>query len=337
MQLYRPMLKEALAVAWKFKYLWFFGLFAALVGNGEAYNLGVKNLSKVESGGVWLADFKELVSNWRLEFGGFSASRALEVVDVWGAIIITLIIAVGIFLLWLSVSSQGALAYGAGEALKGRNSIFSEAFKMGLGRFWPVLLLNIVLNLSIFVLLVLVSLPFVILFMNSVESGVWQTILIILSFIVLVPVAIVLSLIVRYALIYVVNYDKHIGGALADGWRLFVKNWIVSLEMGFLLFLINILTGLALVVVMILVALPFVMLGMLGAQLASSGFLWLILTLGILTFIAMMFLYGAIWNTFAMAAWVILFERITKGVVYSKILRWAVWLGGGRKEEAAGE
>ena len=332
MQLYRPMLKEALSFTWKNKYLWFFGLFAALAGNGGAFNLGAKNLDKVENGGMWLVDFKETINNWSLKFGALNLKEAVETIDVLGVVLFVLIIAVMIFFLWLAISCQAGLAYGAKQAVAGRNNIFGEVMKKGMSKFWPVLLLNILLNLVVLAVWGLISLPFIILYVVS-SSAVWQAILIILSFIVLVPLTIMLSLIVRYALLYVVNEDKHVGEALKDGWSLFVKNWIVSLETGFLLFLINILSGLLLVVLTLFAALPFVMLGMIFAQLGGAGLVWLVVALGILTFIAMMFLYGAMWYTFEMTTWVLLFGKISGGVVYSKILRWAVWLTGGRKEE----
>jgi hypothetical protein len=336
MQLYRPMLKTALSITWRFKYLWFFGLFAALLGNEGAFNLGVKNLNKVESQAMWLTNFRRAIDTWHFNFSFSRLSEMLKIIDIWGVLLICLILAVSIFLLWLAVSSQGALVYGARQALRDKTGLFSEAIKRGSSKFWPVLLLNILLNLAIFVSLGLVSLPFVILFIGT-SAAIWQSIVVVLSFIVLVPLAIVLSLIMRYALIYIVAEDKHLGEAIGQAWHLFIKNWIVSLETGLLLFLLNILTGLALVIIMIFVALPFVILGMIAGQVAMGGLLWLVVTLGILTFIILMFLYAATWNVFQMTTWVILFEKISSGSVYSKLLRWAVWLTSGKKEEGEEE
>jgi hypothetical protein len=39
MSLYRSILKRAWEISWKFKYLWFFGLFAALLGNGGEFEI----------------------------------------------------------------------------------------------------------------------------------------------------------------------------------------------------------------------------------------------------------------------------------------------------------
>ncbi|PIP75553.1 hypothetical protein COW86_03175 [Candidatus Kuenenbacteria bacterium CG22_combo_CG10-13_8_21_14_all_39_9] len=235
------------------------------------------------------------------------------------------------FLLWLSIASQGALVYGIKAA---KTQFFNEALRHGSKKFWPLLLVNIILAVAIAVLMAIFNLPFVILYLNTGGNVLWQTVIVILSFIVWVPVTIIFYLIAQYAVIYIVNYDKHIAQAIKDAWLLFAKNWIVSLEAGFLLLLINIITSILLVAVVIVLALPFVMLGLLASALASNGFLWFVIILGILTFIALLFLYGAAWNVFQVSVWIQLFERITGGVVYSKILRWAVALTGGKSAQS---
>src|SRR3989338_566955 len=332
MQLYRPMLKSALSITWRYKYLWFFGLFAALLGNGGAFNYGIKNFSKVESQAVWLTNLQESLKSWKFGLGKIDWQAVFINFDLWGAVLLLLVIVMGLFLLWLSVASQGALVYGIKAA---KTQLFNEALCQGSKKFWPLLLVNIVLAVSIFVLMAILNLPFVILYLSTGGSVLWQTMIVILSFIVWVPVTIIFYLIAQYAVIYIVNYDQHIAQALKDAWLLFFKNWIVSLETGFLLLLINIITSILLVAAVIVLALLFIILGLLASALASSGFLWFVIILGILTFIALLFLYGAAWNVFQISVWIQLFERINRGVVYSKVLRWAVGLTGGKSAQGA--
>jgi len=325
------MLKNALSITWRYKYLWFFGLFAALLGNGGAFNYGIKNFSKVESQGVWLTNLSESLKSWKFGLGKIDWYGIFTNFDLWGAVLFLLMIFIGLFLLWLSIASQGALVYGIKAA---KTQFFNEALRHGSKKFWPLLLVNIILAVAIAVLMAIFNLPFVILYLNTGGNVLWQTVIVILSFIVWVPVTIIFYLIAQYAVIYIVNYDKHIAQAIKDAWLLFAKNWIVSLEAGFLLLLINIITSILLVAVVIVLALPFVMLGLLASALASNGFLWFVIILGILTFIALLFLYGAAWNVFQVSVWIQLFERITGGVVYSKILRWAVSLTGGKSAQS---
>jgi hypothetical protein len=44
MTLYRSIFRQAWAITWQYKYLWFFGFFAALLGNGGEYEILSKGL-----------------------------------------------------------------------------------------------------------------------------------------------------------------------------------------------------------------------------------------------------------------------------------------------------
>lgn len=332
MQLYRPMLKIAWQVTWRNKFLWFFGLFAALIGNGGAFNLGIKNLNRVEEGGTWLSNMKEIMHSWTLRFNPVGLKEAVVAFDALAVTLIIIVIAIVILLIWLAVSSQGALVTGISGVLRSRPGKFGEVFHKGTSKFWPVLLLNVVFSVGITAILVLLSLPFFILYVNSRESYIWQTMILILSFIVYVPMAVIFSLVINYALIYVMTEGKHIADALKEAWKLFAKNWLISVEAGLVLFLVNVLTSLLLVVVVVFVALPFVLLGLIASALASNGFFWLVVVLGLLTFIAMLFLYGAMWNVFQMTSWMLLFEKLVAGTAESKIARWAAALAAKKVE-----
>jgi hypothetical protein len=183
--------------------------------------------------------------------------------------------------------------------------------------------LNIIFSVAVTAVLVLLSFPFFILYMNSAASGFWQMIILILSFVVYVPLAVVFSLIVNYALIFIMTEGKHIADAIKEAGKLFVKNWLISLETGLVLFLVNILTSLVLIVVIVFVALPFVLLGLIALALASNGFFLLVVVLGLLSFVALLFFYGAVWNVFQMTAWMLLFEKLLAGTAESRIVRWA--------------
>ncbi len=322
MKIYRPIIKEAWKIAWRNKFLWFFGLLAALLGSGGAYNLGFSNLNKVENYGVWLHNLKMTVLHGQFHMRGPNVAEAWSAVGVSGIFFMLLAVAIFIFLLWLAVSAQAGLAYGTAELAEGRQTNFQAVFKKGTAKFWPVLVLNVIFNFGLLVALMLLATPFFILYMTAANDLLWQSLLIVVSFVVWVPLAIVFAIITRYALFYCVNKGMKVGEALSRAAALFAKNWLTSLEMALLLFFLNIISGLIIAVLMILVALPFVLLAAIAVQFASTTLFWLVVVLGILTFVMALFLYGAVWNVFVMAMWVLLFEKLTKGVVYSKIVRW---------------
>ncbi|MFH1890841.1 MAG: hypothetical protein ABIJ91_04760 [Candidatus Kuenenbacteria bacterium] len=330
--IYRPILKQALKITWKFKYLWFFGLFAALFGNGGVFNLILNNIQIVENQGVFLQGLRELGNSFSWSNASANLSSVFLSFDFLGTLIFVVFLVLIAFFIWLSIVSQGAVVFGISRAMKSDDKLFAKAFRKGSVKFWPVFLLNILMKIVLFIIILIIGLPFIIVYLKGAESMVVQSFYIILAFIVLVPLAAILSFLIKYAVIYVVNEDNHVGLALKNAWNLFSKNWIVSIEMAAVLFLINVLTSFLLVVVIVFIALPFIMLGMLASYLASSAFFWLVVTLGILTFIAVLFWYGALLNVWQMSNWIILFEKISYNKVYSKILRLGTALTSRKKE-----
>jgi len=320
--IYRPILKQAVQMVFKFKYLWFFGLFAALLGNGGAYNFGLQNLDKVENQGAWMMNLKQVISDvptYSWDFVGIFQSWSLS-----DALVFLLVIVAGAFFIWLSIASEGALIHGLKQGLKGKGSLFKEAMQRGSHKFWPIAVLYIILNVVLFIAVSIILTPFVILTQN-IQDAFLQLMAVMVSFIILVPVGVMFYFVVKYAEFYVINEDKHVGAALASAWGIFKKNWVASLEMGILLFLINILTSLALVIVLIFLALPFVLLWLVASTVASETFVMLVLVLGLLTFIAVMFFYGLVINIFQNASWLILFEKLKGGAVESKVERVGSW------------
>ena len=50
--LYRKVLKQALFITWRAKFLWIFGFFAALLGNGGAYEILFRSFSQAREKGI---------------------------------------------------------------------------------------------------------------------------------------------------------------------------------------------------------------------------------------------------------------------------------------------
>jgi len=334
--IYRPIIKQAVLITWKFKYLWFFGLFAALAGNGGVYNFLFNNLEKAESRAASLVYIKAFFS----DFGRFFSSdidwaQMMSDFSFWTAVALVILFVAVIFLIWLSISSQGALVHAAGKHFKNIDNGFKLSFSYGSSKFWPLLLLNIFTKIIISAALLVISIPFVLVVLNGEMDMFWQNMFTVLSFIILIPVAAILAFIVKYALIYVVNRDQHVGLALKNGWFLFKQNWVASLEMALVLFIINLVSSLVLLIVMVIAAIPFVLLGFVAGYITSVTLLWTVIVVAILVMIAIVFVYGAVLNVFQNSCWVILFEKLSLGGVYSKVLRWGASFLGNKKNQAS--
>lgn len=322
---YRSILKQAWLITWHNKWLWFFGLFAAFLGSGGEYNLLIKNVAKVQEGGAvitnlqtflttqgigaWLATFSEVMSNYN------AASIILTVLTV-GLILV---------LIWLAFVSQAGLISTTFRLSKKEYANMHEGLKRGKKKFIPVFLLNILGKVFVYALLILLSLPFFFLLVNT-QNLLWEWILIVVSFLVFIPIAIIVSFLVRYAVIFIVVKNSDIKASIVDSWKLFAKNWMVSLETALILFVINILVGTALIIALLFVSVPFVLLGFMSVYFDIASLYLVAWVLGGITAAFVTFTTGAMLATYQMTVWVMLFTKLTEGIVIPKILRLAATL-----------
>ena len=131
----------------------------------------------------------------------------------------------------------------------------------------------------------------------------------------------ILAFITKYALCYLSLQDKDIIDSLLSALILFKKNWLVSLEMAFLIFLVSLVVGLALALVVIFLLLPFLLLTYITITLQFIWGFWLTIILGLLIIFGTIFLVGGMLSTWQWSAWTLLFIRLEQGSGTSKIIR----------------
>lgn len=313
MSLYRSIFRQAWGITWQYKYLWFFGFFAALLGNGGEYEI----LSKALKG-----DMSQGIANFfrgTFETGLFSAqgmsnlfltirTEPYTVLTIFLIGILSLVLF--LFVVWLAMASQGALVNNAALAKSGKKTSFQANLNSGIKNFWKILGLNIVSRFLIYLIFGLISLALI---FSSLLYG--------LLFILFIPAAISVSFIIKYAIAYaVVKKSKFLESAIM-GWRLFMNNWLVSLEMAFLLFFINLLVGLSLVVLMIILSVPFLFVMILFGKLASVFFFFVVAGFSIAAFLALVFVIGSMLAVFQVSAWTTLFMELEGRGGISKLHR----------------
>ncbi|MCK5062134.1 hypothetical protein KAR28_06340 [Candidatus Parcubacteria bacterium] len=321
MTLYRDILGQSLKSAWRNKYLWFFGLFAALLGNAGEFELlfrgfngktgtffpGLERLG--ETGIFSLQIFKSLAQLSRQD--PFSLFLALGV--------LLLIVLVSLFLLWMSVTSQVALVHSAGKIRANKNHNFKESLNVGIKKFWPVFGLNIIFKIAVYALFIILSLP-IISSLGKVDFALSSS-LYIVSFVLFIPVSMIFSFIIKYAIAFVVIKEAGFLQAIKQGWKLFVKNWLVSLEMAFLLFFINFLVGAALILVFLIVSIPFFFMALVFAKLSFLFNFWAMVMIATMIYIIFIVLTGSFLSAFQVTSWTGLFiELVSRGGV-SKLVR----------------
>jgi len=195
-------IRDSFKLAWKFKYLWLFGLFAA-GGGGGGGNLGGRlDPSDIEAAQEWIL-------------------AALAVIILIGG-------AIALVVLVLHVISKTALIYNVYQIETGGAHSLSGGWDFGIKRFWPVLgvtILEIVVGMAFVTVLVLIV---VACFVMHVAVGV-------LSLLFAIPALIVglmtISVMWTYATRFVVLETRGVIEALGEGMTLMRSQWKPSLLM----------------------------------------------------------------------------------------------------------
>lgn len=327
MSLYRRIFKRALFITWYNKYLWFFGLFAAVLGGAGKYEISLNKISRGLEGGVY-PDLAAILSNEAISGMSLSNfSRALQSDPVSMLIIIGLVlilVILGVFMLWLSVVSQAGLINSAAQLIK-RNKRYSsrgikEGVEAGMKYFWPVLGWNLIIKTFVYAFFVILSLLLLSLATEG-SSSLTMNAAYVFLFLVFIPAALILSLLLKYAVCFVVIKGKGFIEAMEESWRLFVKNWLISIETAFLLFLFQFLITAVLLIALLVLAIPFLFLVFLTGGL-STALMGVMLSLGLFLAILGGVLVGAVFTTFELSSWTTLFLELTgKRNVLSKLAR----------------
>ncbi len=324
--LYRDILKRALATVWRSKFLWLLGLFAAILGNAGEYEVLFRNYDVVTDQVANAQNFREFLLGGGLDAVVDNVRQSLSTSPAFTVTLLIILLAVAVFVVWLSIISQGALVSAVGKAGTGRPSSLGESFAAGRTAAAPVFGINLFTRLVVWLLFLLVTLP--IFFTIGRDVTAWQALFIILSFVILVPAVLALSFIAKYAIASIVLKKQRFGPSLASGWRLFRTHWLVSIEMALIMFAINFVVSLAMVVGIVLIAVPFILLAVIFVLAGSQGGLVFTITAGTLAVFLLLFLFGALLSAFQYAAWTNLYLKLLEGKAVSRLVRWGRAISG---------
>ena len=295
----RHVLKRAWQITWRYRFLWLFGLFTMLLaGNGNEFNLLISGTESIEKGWQRVVGIEGTLESLRQ---GWSANS-------WLVIIISLIIF--LFFLWLSIISQIGLIHCLKKINANQNSSLKEGFAAGKKYFWSVLGVNIIAIIIIFGLLLALGLPIISIFLSYKSIG-WATFFTLVAFIILVPLAIVISLITRFASCYIVLKGQDVWQAFQKGIRLFGKHWLKSVELAFVLFLISLVVSFILTLLIALVNLPLAIPLVVLQGFFVPSLVWTTIILMVIVSLVILFTGGAVLTTFQYNTWTLFFIELT--------------------------
>ena len=308
---YRTVYPKAWYITRKHPILWFFGLFAALLGYYE-----IETLSGLSSN---FPDFiSSNIKSWVDIFITFSSvnlgwSSLPDVLALFGLFVLFSAVTI------LAISSQGALTYTASS--KGQQSVKKSLglqLKNGVDKFWPIFGLNIINSLIVFFFLSMVVKP-LIFFLSRTDDWIIYIILGLFVFFVLIPLIITIAFVTRYGIGFVVIKNQKFTDAFVNAWLLFKINWIITLENAFILLIITILSIVAIITIMVFAIVPFILISFIVPILAP-----ILMLIGYFL-LAVIFITGtAIHGTFYNIVWATIFlDLIAPGKSHGKIHRTA--------------
>ena len=327
MFLYRDILKKSLKISWQHKYLWFFGLFASLVGGSSNFRMSFSKVSEDWNENIF-ASFAHMIRSGVFGGGLFTNLARLFEKNPLSAVIFVvfslIFIVLAMFLLWLAIVSQIGLISNSAKIIKSngkdRKTTIKEGIEVGMRNFWPVLGFNLIIGAVIFFLAVFIGLPLIYI---TAKASTAVNLLYFLSFIVFVPFALILSFLLKYAICYIVIKKEKAIDSIGRAWKLFAKNWLISIEMALLLFFIDVLFIVATGVIILVMAIPYLFIAFGLASLVSINLFWIMFITGIIFAVILIILGGSMLTTFKLTAWTELFLQLSGKGGLSKIVRFA--------------
>ena len=312
--------KGAYQVVKRHKFMWIFGFFAAFLGAGGEFEPLLRNYSSISDTSEQIFSLQSLMRAGLLGSFFESVANFFGSYPLQSVLFLFIILVVAFVMLWLSIVSQVALFSSANKVAINKPATYKEAFREGHKYFGPVFLINIVIKALLYVLFIVITVPLMSWFIlhNDITAGV---IFVIAMFFVFIPISIVASFIIKYAVAYIVIEGKKTGESVRLGWKLFKKNWLVSVEMALIVLLVGIGVGLTILIGIGLSAIPFILIGVV-ALLFDSAFGFAATTVvATMVFLLIAAFLGSIYVAYQYSAWTLLFKKLVAEKAQSKLVR----------------
>lgn len=324
MSSYRQILKKSFQLTLRNKILWILGFLAALLGNGGEYNIFFSNLNKISETDITL---KTLSSSFSSNFIANSAFVYLKnLITAQQPIISFLILLLLGGLIYLTITAQGALIAIIYKLVKkkyqprsGSIAVKKRWLKIR-GKFWELFFTNLIFKGGGIVLAFLISMPFVILLSSFTNLSIASTVMI-AGGLIFTPLIIIVSFLVKYALIFIVVKDQDPISAFASSLKLWQNNWLITVEIAVILFVLNLFIGIIAFIGALILSFPIIAaVALIIHPLAlPDGYYFTIIAWILIIILPIL---GSIFAVFQYGAWTILFAKITsRRRMYSKLAR----------------
>jgi hypothetical protein len=318
--LYRYVLRDALLITWRNKFLWLLGFFVALLGTGGVWEVVIKGVDRTALKALWgggrIPDLLSAMTKLR-DFVLKSAS--IKPVFEFILVVALFLVILAIYFLVAS-AAMTAMVLAVKKLMKRERANLSECLYQSQQHLAHVFSINVLAKILTSLFIAASALPLGSLILgNRIAFG----FIYIVSFVVLISLGLVVSFLSIYAVCSSVLEKRHIFHALARAWQIGAANAVISIEMALILFFLNIALSFVLVAALVTIGglFGFVLTLLAGAKI--SALFWSVLALGILVFIAALVLTGSFFGAFQLVSWTILYTKLARGGVAAKIVRLA--------------
>jgi len=321
--LYRQIVVAAWRTAWNHKHLWLFGFFATFASFGGIYEVLIRAQNSIIEGlpaATWMESPFYLMPGAALfrAMVAFSANPILTVTLF--LMIVAMVFAVFI---WVIVVAIGAIIGSVDKIRRGGDADFAEGVRLGVASFWRLLGINALAKIAIGAAVILTSTNlFALVRDQSLTGGGFF----LLSFILFLALTVVVSVVAVYASMFSALNGSPIQEAIAGGWKMFVANWLVSLEMAVMLLLVNAAVTLAAILGLLIVSVPAIFLFMLAAASGSTAFILTLTSAFAVILLTVLIIYGAFMTTFQIAGWTYFWNELIGKRPEPRLQRLANWL-----------
>lgn len=318
--LYRDAIAHSFTFAWKHKALWIFGLFAAFLGQlGLMPLFSSVGLTGQSYGGTEIMSYLGMFFG-SIPFGGFSAFSSMAVTGAVWLLIMLIVVCLVIF--GLAIVSQGAIIHAASKSLKLVRGLPSaqKSWHVGAAHFWKLFGLQVVKK----ALLLLCG--------AAVYYSTWRAVgsmeaawsfTSAFAFVLAGIVGFIVSFLLTYAACYVVVDECSVVDAIEQAWQLFKAHWLVSIEVGMILLVCNLLLGLFAMFSFLVFFTPAFILLIISMVLGTKMIATVAAIISFTLFVLFIVLLGAFFTVFTTSAWTYLFTKMHAHGVHSKVLHWA--------------
>ncbi len=319
-----PTYRDALKSSWRLTKshhnLWPFGLFAVMLGQFGLFELVSRlwTASSTPTMAEWWNILGQIFSkqSWQMLQTAFGDGTAQWIWAIWLAL---MLLGIGITFVFVATVCQGALVFASAKYQSFRLRLPNEgkAWHMGVKHFWKVLGLNILRKLFVCLSATMAAMALV-----KVSLGTSQTVWFWFMFGVALFVGMIASIMLMYAVGYVMVEEFKFWASIKAAWVLLWKHPLVSLETGLITLALN---AILLVFTLFAILYLFILPSILGTYLLN----WLpIPILGSIIsvasyafFLAIIMFVGSVFTVWIISIWTYLFAKMHAGAMQSSILR----------------